>query len=426
MKSEYCSFKSLVSPFEQKKPINWDRQFGRRAPVDVEIGFGMGEVLMRTARQSPDRNFIGIEQHWERICKTLRAMTREQSADPAVFGNIRIVRVDARVVFERLFASRSVDTIYCLFPCPWPKKGHVKHRLFAHDFLRLLNNRLKKNGSLRIVTDFYSYFEWMLEQAKNTGFQVKAKTVEPQYDTKFERKWQGEGQEEFFEIDLLKKKHIKAAVKKTYGKKGKRIVELNFKAIDDTLACLHQINIPDRASSQSRLASPVPDSAPEFVRQVTGEIIAGRGDAIPVSRFPGDGTYPLGTAAYEKRNLALEIPVWDADLCTQCGKCPLVCPHAAIRCKIVPDTVLQNAPASFKYRAMLGKDFPQNLHIIYQVAPEDCTGCGLCVDICPIRDKRNVSHKALNMAAQPPLREQERSEERRVGKECRSRWSPYH
>lgn len=227
MKSEYCSFKSLVSPFEQKKPINWDRQFGRRAPIDVEIGFGMGEVLMRTARQSPDRNFIGIEQHWERICKTLRAMTREQSADPAVFGNIRILRVDARVVFERLFASRSVDTIYCLFPCPWPKKGHVKHRLFAHDFLRLLNNRLKKNGSLKIVTDFYSYSEWMLEQAKNTGFQVEAKTIKPQYDTKFERKWQDEGQEEFFEIDLLKKKHIKATVKKDIVLKSYTLNEFN-------------------------------------------------------------------------------------------------------------------------------------------------------------------------------------------------------
>jgi pyruvate-ferredoxin/flavodoxin oxidoreductase len=201
---------------------------------------------------------------------------------------------------------------------------------------------------------------------------------------------------------------IKDAVQKTYGKKGKRIVELNFHAIDDTLACLHEVTIPDKVSSQSHIVSPVPQDAPEFVRKVTGEIIAGRGDTIPVSLFPADGTYPLGTAAYEKRNLALEIPVWDAELCTQCGKCPLVCPHAAIRSKVVHKTELANAPASFKHRAMLGKDFPADMHIAYQVAPEDCTGCGLCVDICPIRDKRNVSHKALNMAAQPPLREQER------------------
>ncbi len=202
---------------------------------------------------------------------------------------------------------------------------------------------------------------------------------------------------------------IKDAVQKTYGKKGKRIVELNFKAIDDTLACLHEVSIPNKVSSQGKLFSPVPKDAPEFVRNVTAEIIAGRGDAIPVSQFPSDGTYPLGTAAYEKRNLALEIPVWDTELCTQCGKCPLVCPHAAIRSKIVPEASLKKAPASFKHRAMLGKGFPAGMHITYQVAPEDCTGCGLCVDICPIRDKSNVSHKALNMAAQPPLREQERS-----------------
>ncbi len=201
---------------------------------------------------------------------------------------------------------------------------------------------------------------------------------------------------------------IKEAVQKTYGRKGKRIVELNFKAIDDTLACLHEVNIPKQVTSKLQLVSPVPDDAPEFVKQVTAEIIAGRGDAIPVSLFPNDGTYPLGTAAFEKRNLALEIPVWDEALCTQCGKCPLVCPHAAIRSKIVPATSLANAPAAFKHRPMLGKDFPPGMHISYQVAPEDCTGCGLCVDICPIRDKSNVSHKALNMAPQPPLRDQEK------------------
>ena len=201
---------------------------------------------------------------------------------------------------------------------------------------------------------------------------------------------------------------IKDAVEKTYGRKGKRIVELNFKAIDDTLACLHEVSIPKQVNSKTNITSPVPDSAPEFVRKVTAEIIAGRGDAIPVSLFPVDGTYPVGTAAYEKRNLALEIPVWDEDLCTQCGKCPLVCPHAAIRSKVVHESKLTDAPAGFKHHAMLGKDFPADMRISYQVAPEDCTGCGLCVDICPIRDKTNVSHKALNMAPQPPLREQEK------------------
>ena len=214
MKSKDCSFTALVSPYDLKRPIHWSGQFDRCAPTDVEIGFGMGEVLMRMARESPDRNFIGIEQHWERICKTLRVMTKERSLAPGRFGNIRILRVDARVVFERLFASKSIDTIYCLFPCPWPKKGHIKHRLFNNDFLRLLNNRLKKGGTIEIVTDFYPYLEWVLAQVKGTGFRVETATIHPRYDTKFERKWRDEGQEEFFKLDLFKKKHIGVPVKK--------------------------------------------------------------------------------------------------------------------------------------------------------------------------------------------------------------------
>jgi pyruvate-ferredoxin/flavodoxin oxidoreductase len=197
-------------------------------------------------------------------------------------------------------------------------------------------------------------------------------------------------------------------VQKTYGRKGKRIVEINFQAIDASLAGLHEIEIPAQADSAFEIPAPVPDSAPAFVREVTAEIIAGRGDRIPVSRMPADGSFPLGTAAWEKRNLALEIPVWDPELCTQCGKCPLVCPHAAIRSNIYPEAALADAPEGFLSHPMLGKDFPQGLRISYQVAPEDCTGCGLCVDICPIRDKSNASRKALNMAPQPPLREQER------------------
>ncbi|MDP1666716.1 MAG: pyruvate:ferredoxin (flavodoxin) oxidoreductase [Methylobacter sp.] len=201
---------------------------------------------------------------------------------------------------------------------------------------------------------------------------------------------------------------IKHAVEKTYGKKGRHIVELNFKAIDETLACLHAVPLPTQVSSQFDIQSTISDAAPDFVKRVTGEIIAGRGDALPVSAMPIDGTFPTGTAAYEKRNLALEIPVWETDLCTQCGKCVMVCPHSVIRSKIFPTEVVANAPATFKHVAMLGKDFPAGLEISYQVAPEDCTGCTLCVDICPIRDKSNASRKAINMQPQPPLREAER------------------
>ncbi|MBU2477823.1 MAG: pyruvate:ferredoxin (flavodoxin) oxidoreductase, partial [Gammaproteobacteria bacterium] len=202
---------------------------------------------------------------------------------------------------------------------------------------------------------------------------------------------------------------IKAAVEKTYGGKGRRIVDFNFRAIDAALAALHQVPLPDKVTSDFERPATVAPGASEFVQRFTAELIAGNGDAIPVSLMPDDGTFPLGTAAFEKRNLALEIPVWDAELCTQCGKCPLVCPHGVIRSKLVPQTLLKNAPAGFKSHKVLGKDYPQDHVMMYQVAPEDCTGCGLCVDICPIRDKSNASHKALNMAPIEPLREQEKA-----------------
>ena len=201
---------------------------------------------------------------------------------------------------------------------------------------------------------------------------------------------------------------IKQAVEKTYGKKGERIVALNFKAIDETLASLSVVPLPTTVSSLFDITSTITVAAPDFVKRVTGNIIAGHGDALPVSVMPVDGTFPTGTAAYEKRNLALEIPVWDTDLCTQCGKCVMVCPHSVIRSKIFSTADLVDAPETFKQAPMLGKDFPSGLAISYQVAPEDCTGCNLCVDICPIRDKSNASRKALNMAPQPPLRQAER------------------
>ena len=201
---------------------------------------------------------------------------------------------------------------------------------------------------------------------------------------------------------------IKQAVEKTYGKKGQRIIELNFKAIDEALASLYSVPLPAKISSMFDISSCITDASLNFIRRVTGEIIAGRGDALPVSVMPNDGTFPTGTAAFEKRNLALEIPVWETDLCTQCGKCVMVCPHSVIRSKIFSTDVLEDKPETFKCVPMLGKDFPSGLAISYQVAPEDCTGCTLCVDICPIRDKSNVSRKALNMQAQAPLQKAER------------------
>lgn len=200
---------------------------------------------------------------------------------------------------------------------------------------------------------------------------------------------------------------IKESVHKTYGRKSRKIVALNIEAIDNTLANLHEVKVPLQVSSETMAEIIMPDSAPDFIKQVTGRIISGHGDLIPVSQLPVDGTYPLGTAAYEKRNLAIDIPVWETDICTHCGKCVFVCPHSAIRSRAFPKALAANAPATFKHMQIKGKDYPEGVHISYQVAPEDCTGCSLCVDICPIRDKSNASRKAINMAAQAPLREQE-------------------
>jgi pyruvate-ferredoxin/flavodoxin oxidoreductase len=189
---------------------------------------------------------------------------------------------------------------------------------------------------------------------------------------------------------------IKEAVEKTYGRKGRKIVEKNFAAIDATLENLHEVTRLGEVDGFER-APIVPADAPGFVQEVTAPLIAGRGDSLPVSKLPIDGAWPLGTAAVEKRRIALEIPIWDEKLCIHCGKCPFVCPHAAIRSKIYRVDEAGEAPENFRHVQVRGKEFGDGWHISYQVAPEDCTGCGLCVDVCPARDKRNVSHKALNM-----------------------------
>ena len=201
---------------------------------------------------------------------------------------------------------------------------------------------------------------------------------------------------------------IKNAVEQTYGRKGGKVVELNFRAIDAALANLHEVQVPTRTSSSFERPAVVPDDAPDFIRQVTARLIAGEGDQLPVSAMPADGSWPTGTTRWEKRNIALEIPVWDEQLCIACGKCPFVCPHSAIRSKLLDPALADQAPTSFKHMPVKGKEFPDGAHIVYQVAPEDCTGCGLCVEICPVKDKQNPGRRALNMAPQPPLREQER------------------
>ena len=199
---------------------------------------------------------------------------------------------------------------------------------------------------------------------------------------------------------------IKDAIKKTYGKRGEAVVKRNFKAVDQTLANLFEVEVPAKITSDITLRKPVPDSAPEFVREVLGEIIAGRGDDLPVSAFPNDGTYPTATTQWEKRNIALEIPAWDPDICIQCGKCVFVCPHAVIREKVFDPALLEDAPAAFLSADARWREFPDMKYNL-SVAPEDCTGCALCVEACPAKDKTQVGRKAINMVDQPPIREQE-------------------
>ncbi|HEY0633804.1 MAG TPA: pyruvate:ferredoxin (flavodoxin) oxidoreductase [Gammaproteobacteria bacterium] len=201
---------------------------------------------------------------------------------------------------------------------------------------------------------------------------------------------------------------IKHAVQASYGRKGQQLIDINFRAIDAAVANLHEVTIPATATSSHDRPATVSANAPDFVQRVTAAMIAERGDAIPVSAIAPDGTWPLGTAAFEKRNLAQELPVWDEQLCIQCGKCPFVCPHGVIRSKVFDPALTAQAPATFKHVPVKGKEFPAGWHITYQVAPEDCTGCTLCFDICPVKDKENPGRRALNMMPQPPLREGER------------------
>ncbi|BAY15354.1 ferredoxin (flavodoxin) oxidoreductase [Anabaenopsis circularis NIES-21] len=205
---------------------------------------------------------------------------------------------------------------------------------------------------------------------------------------------------------------IKKAIEKTYSKKGADIVRMNMQAVDMTLDNLHQVKIPTAEQGKwldEELFSTtsLPVSAPEFIQEVLGKIMVWQGDDLPVSALPPDGTFPTGTAKWEKRNVAQEIPVWEPDVCVQCNKCVMVCPHSAIRAKAYAESELANAPQAFKSVNAKDKDFNHQKFTI-QVAPEDCTGCAICVDICPAKNKSEPTKKAINMAQQLPLREQEK------------------
>lgn len=200
---------------------------------------------------------------------------------------------------------------------------------------------------------------------------------------------------------------IKRAITKTYGKKGKEIVERNHAAVDRTLEGLQEVAVPAEVTSGRLRAPVVPDAAPDFVRSVEGVLLAGRGDWLPVSAFPPDGTWPTGTSKWEKRNLSQEIPAWDPSICIQCNKCVLVCPHAAIRAKHYSEADRAGAPEHFQSVAFRSPDLKGHFYTI-QVAAEDCTGCLLCINVCPAKDKSNPKHKALEVVSQVERRDQER------------------
>ena len=200
---------------------------------------------------------------------------------------------------------------------------------------------------------------------------------------------------------------IKGTIEKTYGKKGAELVRRNIAAVDASLEFMKEIKVPGAATSPFTRPPMVADTAPEFIRRVSAMMMANKGDLLPVSAFPPDGTWPTGSTMWEKRNIALEVPVWNDDVCIQCNKCAMVCPHAAVRAKVYDPKGLDGAPETFKHLTFKSPSFKGQAYTI-QVAVEDCTGCGVCVEVCPGKDKSNPKRKALGMALQRPLRETER------------------
>lgn len=207
MKSPYLSLNPFIPWMKEKHPVEWPKKFGRSAELEVEIGFGLGDFLVQQAQAHPEKDFLGIELGWVYIRRTLRKIAL------AGVKNVRVIQADVRVALERGFLEKSLRSACSLFPCPWPKKRHVKFRLFSRAFLKLINSRIADDGEVLVVTDSRSYFEWILSQLSGTGFEALSKMVSPRFSTKYERKWHALGQETFYELRLIKRQHIKIPLK---------------------------------------------------------------------------------------------------------------------------------------------------------------------------------------------------------------------
>jgi tRNA (guanine-N7-)-methyltransferase len=207
MKNQVCDERidpcqTLIHWQVEERPIDWQQQFGRTASLEIEIGFGNGDFLVTNAEAFPERNFIGIEIKKDRVTKTLRRIAQ------ARVNNIRLVQMDARMAFDRLFRSQSVQRVYALFPDPWPKNRHIKRRLFSLSFIRTINSRMKVGGEVLIITDHQPYFDWILKQTVTAGFVEKCELVSPCYRTEYEQKMHRRGQDEFYKLQLIKQEHI--------------------------------------------------------------------------------------------------------------------------------------------------------------------------------------------------------------------------
>ncbi len=221
MKPHYLSLQPFILWQQAERPVEWPAQFGRQAPLDVEIGFGDGAFAVRHAQTHLERDLVGLEVAWASVARGLRQVAQ------AGVTNVRLVQADARVALARLFRPRSVQHAYALFPCPWPKKRHAKHRLFSRAFLRLLNSRLATSGEAQVVTDHRLYLDWILAQVPGSGFEAQWQTIPPQFETKYEHKWLGKGRQQFYELRLIKKFHQDIPLQEDVTLKMHRVAHLD-------------------------------------------------------------------------------------------------------------------------------------------------------------------------------------------------------